>query len=525
MDALSAVRSNPGLWCVGHLLNDVLDKLEFGPGERANLIGDKKEAQLQQLRTLVSDQLSSLDLIAVFCLSNYNELLTNFGRKTTKRITETFSSICSIQLEKNGISFLWHADDCVVVLSNESDSLINASQSILQKLERFNQVEDASERVYVQICLHQFNKINTISFTRLVNDLTAILQLSRLGKPVNGVDKSQSTSFNERILLSKDYFDGAAKGTNLQTRQLGGFRTKPWQDRIEVFELVWRNPIASIDSGAVRSLGRFEIIERILETERKAVYKARDSQLNRNVILKAVLVNNSNDIDPAKFEGEFLYQARSLGRLHHPNLAVVYDVGEDAGLLYTAREYLEGASLANKLKTSSAMSKQRLFKNLLQACHGIAYAHRMSILHGNLRPSNILIADSGDTKVADFNIPVLRQYLDSSNSKTLEQAYYLSPEHIQHQEIDCRTDIFLLGIIIYQLLTGETPFKGETYEEVCEQIISVSPPAPSSINDYFPDVFDEIALKALQKAPNDRYQDIAELEVDLQTALFSETLV
>ena len=523
-NALQSTGLTPQQWLDIDIRSDVFDKLAFGLGERADLSSEEKEKKQNQLKEQLVEKFPSLNLLAVFYLSNYAELLANFGRKIIKRISQTFSSICSIQLEKKNLTFMWLGDDCVILLTNKHDSVIAAAQSILEKLDRYNSVQESDEKVQVQVCLHRFDQAMQSGLNHLVDEIANILQLSRLGQTKKGSESSRVESSKQRIIVTESVNE-VIHNSNFSTRPLGGFRAKPWTEKIGVCELFWRNTLKSIDLGELKRLGRFEVLEKILQTEKRVVYKARDLQLNRLVILKAVLMNVANGIDLAKLEKEFLSQARNLGRLHHPNLAVVYEVGQDAGLLYTAREYLEGTTLAYKMSATNVMLKRHLLENMTHVCRGLGYAHRMTTVHGDLRPSNIYISDVGETKVADFGIPILRQYLDASDTESKEKAYYIPPEFIQHNQLDTRGDIFQLGVIIYQLLTGELPFKGETHEEIYRQITSNSVLIPSRLVDGIPEEFDEMVSRSLQKEPKDRYQDISELENDLQTVLHSETLL
>jgi len=246
--------------------------------------------------------------------------------------------------------------------------------------------------------------------------------------------------------------------------------------------------------------GRYEFIETLGTGATSRVDKARDTLIGRIVALKTFLHGfGSGDV-----QKQFLREAQIIGRLAHPYIVGLYDVGTNAeGVPYFVMEYVDGRTLEKVLDDGPLpLEKAALWATDLAAA--IARAHRAKVIHGDIKPANILITREGQVKLGDFGIA--RFATQVSNSGVLMGTpAYLSPEQIQGNAQDTRSDLFSLGIILYQMTTGVQPFSGSSVSAVCAQIVAIMPPPPSHHNSSLPAAFDRIVMRCLAKDPADRY--------------------
>jgi Protein kinase domain len=246
--------------------------------------------------------------------------------------------------------------------------------------------------------------------------------------------------------------------------------------------------------------GRYEFIETLGTGATSRVDKARDTLIGRVVALKTFLHGfGSGDV-----QKQFLREAQIIGRLAHPFIVGLYDVGTNAdGVPYFVMEYVDGKTLEKVLDDGPLpLEKAALWATDLAAA--IARAHRAKVIHGDIKPANILVTKEGQVKLGDFGIA--RFATQVSNSGVLMGTpAYLSPEQIQGNAQDTRSDLFSLGIILYQMTTGVQPFSGSSVSAVCAQIVAIMPPPPSHHNPSLPAAFDRIVMRCLAKDPADRY--------------------
>ena len=210
-------------------------------------------------------------------------------------------------------------------------------------------------------------------------------------------------------------------------------------------------------------------------------------------------------------------EAKAAGKLSHPNIVTVYDVGQESAVQYIAMEYLEGSTLEELLISGINWDYKTLSNVMIQVCDALDYAHENGIIHRDVKPANIMILEGSRVKVMDFGIA----RLDTSASMTqtgtaLGTPNYISPEQLKGLPIDRRSDIFSVGVVFYELLTGEKPFKGDTLSALIYSILHTNPPMPSEVNLDVPRIFDKIIAKALVKDPDLRFQTARDLAAILR---------
>ena len=254
-------------------------------------------------------------------------------------------------------------------------------------------------------------------------------------------------------------------------------------------------------------IGPFAILAELATWEGGAVYKAADLK-GRTVALRTMRLDA-----PAAQEGAetFRAAARAASALDSPNIASVLGGGEAAGVFFVALEFVEGVKLSTSLEKGEPMTLSEVTDLSRQVCSGLDHAHSKSVIHPELRPGNIILEWDGTAKIMDFGFP--RRHTGSELSEAL---FYISPEEARGEALSSRSNLFTWGAILYQMATGQKPFRGETAEEVRRKIIEEMPPAPHEVDkDVHPNI-SHIILKALAKAPAERYASGADLVRDLE---------
>jgi serine/threonine-protein kinase len=273
-----------------------------------------------------------------------------------------------------------------------------------------------------------------------------------------------------------------------------------------------------VSGAAMDHFGRYKLIESIGKGAMGMVYKGLDPAIDRLVALKTIRLDQIIDPDESTELRERLErEAKAAGKLSHPNIVTIYDVGEESSVQYIAMEYLEGSTLEELMVSGINWDYKTLSNVMIQVCDALDYAHEHGIVHRDVKPANIMIMNACKVKVMDFGIA----RLDTSASMTqtgtaLGTPNYISPEQLKGQPVDRRSDIFSVGVVFYELLTGEKPFKGETLSALIYSILHTNPPMPSEVDLDVPRIFDKIIAKALVKDPDLRFQTARDLAAILR---------
>jgi serine/threonine-protein kinase len=263
-------------------------------------------------------------------------------------------------------------------------------------------------------------------------------------------------------------------------------------------------------------LGRYVLDSEIGRGAMGVVYKATDTVLQRTVAVKTV--NMALEREHAdKYEARFYPEARAAGGLNHPNIVTVYDAGKAGDVVYMAMEYIQGVELRSLFTEGQPMGVAQALSIAAQVAEGLAYAHQAGVVHRDIKPANIMVVADGPVKITDFGIARMRASADLTQTGVmLGSPKYMSPEQVIGKRADHRSDIFSLGVILYEMLTGTAPFSGENVTALMYQIVNFAPPAPSAVNRAVPEMLDFIVAKMLAKLLEERYQDARELARDLR---------
>jgi tRNA A-37 threonylcarbamoyl transferase component Bud32 len=269
----------------------------------------------------------------------------------------------------------------------------------------------------------------------------------------------------------------------------------------------------------MHQLGRYEIVAELGRGAMGAVFRARDPKIDRTVAIKTIAVPASSRHDAEHYRQRFFREAQAAGRLSHPGIVTIYDVGEDeaAHTPFIVMECVEGDSLDRVVAAAPAgkLSREIALRLLRQIAEALDYAHRQGIVHRDIKPANIMVTAEGQPKIADFGIAKLAMADTTLPGHVVGTPAYMSPEQLNGKAVDGRSDLFSLGVIAYWLLTGVKPFDGATLTEICVQVVTKDPTPPSEIAPGLTIDVDYVLGRVLSKDPAMRYQSGNELAADL----------
>jgi len=265
----------------------------------------------------------------------------------------------------------------------------------------------------------------------------------------------------------------------------------------------------------VENIGRYQIVAELGKGAMGVVYKATDPNIGRSVALKTLRLDLEG-MEAAELLRRFRNEARAAGVLNHPNIVTIYDAGEHGGMFYIAMEFIAGETLQQVLKSERMVQTDKAIDIVRQVCAGLDFAHAKGIIHRDIKPANVMLEPDGTVKIMDFGIAKGIGGGMTSTGQVLGTPNYMSPEQVKGRTLDGRTDLFSLGVVLYEMLTGERPFTGQNVTTVIYKIVNEHPPAPRDLDTSFHPGLSAAIMKALAKAPEERYQSGAELARDLQ---------
>jgi serine/threonine-protein kinase len=261
--------------------------------------------------------------------------------------------------------------------------------------------------------------------------------------------------------------------------------------------------------------GRYRLEASIGTGGMAQVYRGLDTTLDRTVAIKILAPQFARD---PSFVDRFRREAQAAARLNHPNIVNVYDTGVDGDTNYIVMEYVEGRTLAEYLASGGRLAPTRAAGIAEKVAEALAAAHAQGVIHRDIKPANIMVTRDGRVKVMDFGIARLVAGPDTveQTAAVLGTAAYLSPEQAQGQTVDARSDLYSLGVVLYEMLAGRPPFTGDSAMAVAYKHVQETPPPPSSLNHDVPPPLDAVVMRALAKNPANRYQTAGEFRDDLQ---------
>lgn len=292
------------------------------------------------------------------------------------------------------------------------------------------------------------------------------------------------------------------------------------------------NPIP-IGTPAVSRIGRFYITQELGRGTAGCVYLGHDPVIARDVAVKTFNPRLTL-IEKNRLEQQFINEARAAGRLSHPHIVTIYDASSEGGTAYVAMEYLQGRELDRMLGGGHRFTPDEVASIAWKLADALNHAHQREVIHRDIKPANIFMVGDEQPKLIDFgiarapnrvadrNASTDEPYTMLANNNLIGTPNYMSPEQAIGKSMDARTDIYSLGVVMYEMLTGRTPFQSHSAEKLLLQIASKAPPAPDEIDPRVPATLARIVMKAMSKQPEKRYQTAEKMAVDIKRYLLKE---
>lgn len=268
----------------------------------------------------------------------------------------------------------------------------------------------------------------------------------------------------------------------------------------------------------VTKAGRYDLREELGRGAMGVVYHGFDPTIGRDVAVKTLRLSEAGTgLSREELIGRFQTEARAAGLLTHPNIVVVYDAGEEEGLFYITMEFVEGRSLQSMIDAHQTFPVSRVMKLMEQVCSALDFAHQHNVVHRDIKPANLMLTADDVVKITDFGTAKILQFGTAQTAHVMGTPSYMSPEQVKGKPVDGRSDIFSLGVILYELMTGEKPFPGQNITTVIYKIINEEPIPPRSLDSSIHQGLSAVITKALAKDPDARYQSCHELLTALKS--------
>jgi serine/threonine protein kinase len=267
----------------------------------------------------------------------------------------------------------------------------------------------------------------------------------------------------------------------------------------------------------MKKIGKYKILGTLGKGGMGIVYKGLDPDIEREVAIKTIRFDTlSEGVEREELLTRVIREAKAAGRLNHPNIITIYDVIRDKDLTYIVMQYVDGSNLQAMIESGKTYSPREIIDILKPVAEALDFAHRGGIVHRDIKPANILIDNTGKPFLADFGVARIETSTLTQAGTTVGTLSYMSPEQVKGQTVDKRSDIFALGVILYELLAGKKPFGGDNMSTVVYRIVHEEPERLTDINKDLPPAYESVVRKALAKNPDDRYQSGRELIADLE---------
>lgn len=463
------------------------------------------------------------EIITVIELTNYEFLRQNFGMDQVQLIRNKMFVLLTEALERNKIFHIWVISNGVIFFSNDVLDAVNIAVEVLNKLNRHNFVNEPNEQIHLSVGIHHARQGFTSDDEQALKDLCLGLKIGVVSeKDLSADDRPMYGKIfqkTDRIFLSSKAYREVKSSNRFKVNTIGQFKLKYLKESVSLNEVAWRNPIDDLKFGFIKKLGRFDLLVEVSSKGAVKVFKAKDSVLQRFVVLKVIQSEAFNALPPNNQQKMEFYQiAKSFGQMSHPNITTVYEVDEDQGLTYVAREYVEGIPLVDVFKNGKGYSPERLVKVMYQICKGLQFSHRLGFCHFNLKSNNIRVGGNDDVKIMDFLIPKSLFFEFDNFKEDYEQLLYMAPERIpgatgqaRGGAGDSRSDIFSLGVLLYHLVTQVYPFASRNIDDLTHAILNKMPPPPTSINKQLPPFCEAFILKCMAKDPDKRFQAVEQM--------------
>lgn len=441
--------------------------------------------------------------------------ITNFEKSptTSKLPFVSFLKWMSAELNRGNDVLICAPENGLITFSSDPDKLLRVAVAVLQRLERYNLIVEESEKINLRITLH----CCLVPFVNL--DKGSLKELRKAFKVHAFQTENPGDSHGgapAQLFLTESI---ASAVHAYRTQRLGEYRLRHFPHSQKIFTVALKeaqNIVVEASPSKPQKFGKYDVVKSIKEIQLYSTFKGYDPQLERLVIIKAYRSQAFAGFkDFNSLRKQFYEEVRKLNRINHPNIAVIYDAGEEGDILYLVREFMEGEVLNNYLLRDGLPDINKSIEYYRQICKIMAVHHEGRIWHKNLKPDNVFITSPGEIKIADSGLLQVK-HTDKIWSDDLNSQAYSAPEQIQGLTLTETCDIFQLGVMLYESLTGVHPFRGKNAREVRVKILADEAVPASQFRADIPEALDAILAKALAKAPNQRYNSIQEFSADLK---------
>jgi tetratricopeptide (TPR) repeat protein len=459
--------------------------------------------------------MSRSNTLGIFEITNFDD-----SASSSKLPFASFLKFISKELTRANEAAICSAENGIVIFNTDPDKLLQIGVATLNRLERYNQVVEDSEKIRLRISLH----CSLVPFLNLGKaNLRELRKAFKVHSLPTYTELSGSNSTGNLPIL---FTESVASAINVfRTHRLGEYRLRHFPNPQKIFAIASKEtkeaakprvtaepPLAS----KPQKFGKYDVLQTIKEVQLHSTFKGYDPQLERRVVIKAYRTQAFAGFkDFPSLRLQFYEEVRKLNRINHPNIAVIYDAGEEGDILYLVRELIEGEILNNYLLRDGLPDINKTIELYRQICKILIVHHESQIWHKNLKPDNVFITAQGEIKIADSGLLQVRHTEKVWNDDINSQAYS-APEQIQGSTITPGCDIFQLGVMLYESLTGVHPFRGKNAREVRVKILADEVVPPSQFRADIPEGLDKILIKTLAKTPNYRYSTIQEFSSELK---------
>ncbi len=438
-----------------------------------------------------------------------------FGDTAGLMMLERHNELVLPALAEGGGTVVKTIGDAVLAVFASPMAAVRTAIQVQQRLEAHNEDLPADEQIFTRVGLN-FGQ----GFVK---------EKDIFGDVVNVAARIVKTCAPAQILVSGKVYEAVEKKGGLRFVKLGSAALHGKAAPEELYEVMWTSPERyerlrqRLDAGgrgaAVRYLlGRYEILDELGRGAMGVVYKAYDPLVGRMVAFKTVRLTATGS-ERDDLIRRLRQEAQAAGRLEHPNIVTIYDASEAEGMFYVTMQLVKGRTLAELIAGRTLLPLRQILLLLIQVCDGLDYAHEQGIVHRDLKPSNILVTREGTAKIVDFGIAKIAEAGTTQAGTVLGTPSYMSPEQAQGARVDRRSDVFSLGSILYELLTGEKAFPGNTPTSVLYKIVHEEPIPPRVMEPSLLPSLERVVSKALAKDLFQRYQSCRQMQADLKAAL------
>ena len=402
--------------------------------------------------------------------------------------------------------------DSVMAYFTDAAEAAGAARDIEQKLIDVNRSEPEDHQMWVRVALHQ--------------GLGYLRGGDVFGDVVNCAARLAKLCLPAQVILSESVYRTLRETGGFQVAGLGTQQLRGKTGQENIYELSFtdadtyaalreRFPAKSTGVHEDWREGRYQVLGELGRGAMGVVYRAYDRVIGRVVAMKTVPLEVSTD-EREELIARLKQEAKAAGILDHPNVVTIFDVGEESGLFYFTMQFVEGRTLSTMIASKELIPIDTILTVMDQVCSAVGMAHQAGIIHRDLKPSNLMLTKQGSAKVLDFGIAKIGETALTKAGTIIGTPSYLSPEQAGGRRLDARSDIFSLGAVLYELVTGERAFPGESTTSIVYKILNEDPIPPIAIEPSLPPGLDAVVRKAMAKDPNQRFQSCDEMREALK---------